>query len=137
MKQTPRTRQLSETVREAIATILMTEISDPRLEFVTVTAARVSSDLTVANVYVTAHGDEERYAEVLEGLNSAKGRIRLLVGQRVKFRFNPELRFFIDETVDASQRLTEALKNVPPTLAAEREAAEADATASVDETPDE
>lgn len=126
MKQSPRTRQLGETVREVIATILMTEISDPRLEFVTVTAARVSTDLTVANIYVTAHGGEERYAEVMEGLESAKGRIRLLVGQRVKMRFNPELRFFIDETVDASQRMTEALKNVPPTLAAER-AAEGDA----------
>ncbi len=120
MKQSPRTRQLGETLREVIATILMTEIADPRLEFVTVTAARVSTDLTVANVYVTAHGGEERYAEVMEGLESAKGRIRLLVGQRVKMRFNPELRFFIDETVDASQRMTEALKNVPPTLAAER-----------------
>lgn len=126
MKQSPRTRQLGETVREVIATILMTEISDPRLEFVTVTAARVSTDLTVANIYVTAHGDDERYAEVMAGLESAKGRIRLLVGQRVKMRFNPELRFFIDETVDASQRMTEALKNVPPTLAAER-AAEAEA----------
>lgn len=127
MKQSPRTRQLGETVREVIATILMTEISDPRLEFVTITAARVSTDLTVANIYVTAHGGDERYAEVMEGLESAKGRIRLLVGQRVKMRFNPELRFFIDETVDASQRMTEALKNVPPTLAAER-AAEGDAT---------
>lgn len=126
MKQSPRTRQLGETVREVIATILMTEISDPRLEFVTITAARVSTDLTVANIYVTAHGGAERYAEVMEGLESAKGRIRLLVGQRVKMRFNPELRFFIDETVDASQRMTEALKNVPPTLAAER-AAEGDA----------
>ena len=117
MKQTPRTRKLAETVREAIADILQHKISDPRLELVTVTGVETSTDMMLANVYVTAHGDEERYAEVLEGLESANGRIRSLLGRRIKTRFTPELRFFIDESVDASMRMTEALKNVPPTLA--------------------
>ena len=121
MKQTPRSRQISETSREIIASILMTEISDPRLEMVTVTDVRVSTDVTVANVYVTAHGDEERYAEVLEGLESAKGRIRSLYGSRISTRLTPELRFFIDDTIDEGMRITEALKNVPPTLASASE----------------
>ena len=116
MKQSPRTRKVNEAVREAVSSILLDEISDPRLELVTVTAARVSTDLMVANIYVTAHGDEGRYAEVLAGLESAKGRIRSLLGQRVKMRFTPELTFFIDDTVDAGMRINEALKNVPPTL---------------------
>lgn len=116
MKQTPRTRKLNETVREAIASILLDEIADPRLDLVTVTGVSVSPDIMQANVYVTAHGDQERYREVLEGLNSAKGRIRSLVGQRIKSRFTPELRFFIDESVDAGMRMNEALKEVPPTM---------------------
>lgn len=131
MKQTPRTRKLNESVREAIASILMDEISDPRLEFVTVTAVRVSPDVMQANVYVTAHGDDERYEEVLAGLQSAGGRIRSLLGRRMTARFTPELNFFIDETVDASMRITEALKEVPPTLLAAREAGE-----DADEDPD-
>ncbi len=116
MKQTPRTRRLNEMVREAIASILVDDIADPRLELVTVTAARVSSDLTVAIIYVTAHGDDERYAEVLAGLQSASGRIRSQLGRRVKMRVTPELRFFIDDSVDAGMRMSEALKDVPPTL---------------------
>ena len=130
MKQTPRTRKLNEQVREAIASILLDEISDPRLELVTVTAAHVAPDLMQANVYVTAHGDEERYREVLAGLESAKGRIRTLVGQRIKGRFTPELRFFIDDSVDNGMRIAEALKEVPPTLLA---AAEAEPTTAPDE----
>ncbi len=118
MKQTPRTRKINETVREAIASILLDEIADPRLDFVTVTGVNVAPDLTTANVYVTAHGDEERYREVLAGLDSAKGRIRSLVGTAVKMRFTPELRFFIDESVDAGMRMAEALKDIPPTLVA-------------------
>lgn len=118
MKQTPRTRKLNETVREAIASILLDEIADPRLELVTVTAVHVAPDLMQANVYVTAHGDDERYREVLAGLESAKGRIRSLVGQRIKGRFTPELRFFIDDSIDNGMRIGEALKEVPPTLLA-------------------
>ena len=116
MKQTPRTRKLGESIREAIAQILLEEISDPRLEFVTVTGVQVSPDIMQANVYVTAHGDQERYDDVLQGLASATGRIRAILGKRIKARFTPELHFFIDESVDAGMRIGEALKNVPPTL---------------------
>lgn len=121
MKQTPRTRKVNETVREAIAFILAEDVADPRLRLATVTSAEVSSDLTIANVYVITHGDAERYAELLEGLESAKGRIRSLLGQRVTLRFTPELRFHIDRSVDEGMRIAEALKDVPPTLREERE----------------
>lgn len=116
MKQTPRTRKINEAVREAIASIVLTEVSDPRLDLVTVTSVEVSSDLSLANVYVTAHGGDDRYQEMLDGLGSAKGRIRSLLGRRVPLRLTPDLRFFIDTTVDGSMRLTEALKDVPPTM---------------------
>lgn len=122
MKQTPRTRKLGENVKEVIATILQDEIADPRLELVTVTGVDVSGDLMLANVFVTAHGGPERYEEVLEGLDSASGRIRAILGRRIKARFTPELRFFIDESVDAGMRMSEALRDVPPTLEQTRHA---------------
>lgn len=124
MRQTPRTRRLNEAVAEAIAVILENDISDPRLRLVTVTGAEVAQDLSVAKVYVTAHGDEERYAEVIEGLESAKGRIRSLLARSVPMRQTPELRFEMDTSVDAGMRMREALEQVPPTLAARREAGE-------------
>jgi len=116
MKQTPRTRKVNESVREAVASMLVDEIADPRLDFVTVTGAEVSPDFSVATIYVIAHGGEERYAEVLAGLESARGRIRSLLGRRVKTRITPELRFAIDPSVDEGMRISEALKDVPPSL---------------------
>ncbi len=116
MKQTPRTRKVNEMVREEIARILTEEVSDPRLELVTVTSAEVSSDMSVASIYVTTHGGDERYAEMLAGLESAKGRIRTLLGGRITLRLTPELRFFLDGSIDESMRIAEALKDVPPTL---------------------
>ena len=116
MKQTPRTRKVNESVREAVATMLLEDIADPRLALVTVTGAEVSPDFSVATIYVIAHGDEERYAEVLAGLESAKGRIRSLLGKRVKMRLTPELTFAIDASVDQGMRIAEALKDVPPSM---------------------
>ena len=124
MRETPRARRLNDAVQEAIAFIIEEDVADPRLELVTVTGADVSRDLSVARVYVTAHGGEERYAEVLEGLESAKGRIRSLLARRVPMRQTPELRFEVDTSVDAGMRMSEALSDVPPTLAARREAGE-------------
>ena len=114
MKQNSATRRLAEEAREKIATILMTEISDPRLDLVTVTGCEVSVDRSVCKVWVSANPDS--YDEVLEGLQSAKGRIRSLLGRTLTWRVTPELIFQIDRSTDEAQRIAEALKNVPPTM---------------------
>lgn len=120
MKQTPASRKINEQGREIISSILFAEVSDPRLALVTVTGVEVSMDRSVMNVFVAT--DPERYDEVLEGLESAKGRIRTALGKRVTWRVTPYLRFFIDQSIDEAFRIGEALRDVPPTLAAAREA---------------
>lgn len=119
MKTTPRTRKLGEMLREALAEVLREDVSDPRVEFATITSVQVSSDLGLADVYATTHGDEERYKELLEGLRSADGRIRAGLARRVKMRIVPELRYHLDTSVDEGMRIYEALKVVPPGLADE------------------
>lgn len=100
-------RKNEEAVREAIALIISQEISDPRVAFTTVTSAKVSPDRTVATVYVS--GEPERYEEVLAGLESAKGRIRSLLGEALGWRSTPEIRFFIDEAIDEGSRIEAVL----------------------------
>jgi ribosome-binding factor A len=130
MKQTPATRRLNEQAREVVASLLVSEVSDPRLELVTVTGAEVSPDRSVLLVFVSTA--PERYEEVLEGLESAKGRIRSLAGRALGWRVTPELKFYIDKSVDSGMRIEEALQQVPPSLAAER-AAEAAAEPEIDD----
>ncbi len=108
-------RKVDEQVRETVAAILAVDISDPRVAFVTVTGAKVSPDKSVASVYVAAAPGT--YEQVLDGLESAKGHIRSRLGRSLGWRVSPELRFFIDASVDESERIAEALTNVPPTLA--------------------
>lgn len=114
MKQTQTTRRLAEEAREKIAYILLTEISDPRVSVATVTGCEVSVDRALCRVYVAA--PVGTYEDVLAGLESAKGRIRSLLGRSLTWRVTPELAFVIDTTTDEAMRITEALKNVPPTM---------------------
>lgn len=107
-------RKSDEQIRETVAEILATEVSDPRVSLITVTGAKVSSDRSVASVYVSA--DPDHYDDVLAGLDSARGRVRSLLGRNLGWRVTPELRFFIDESVDQGERIAEALSHVPPTL---------------------
>jgi ribosome-binding factor A len=110
MKTYPRSRAMGETVREVIARILLAEVSDPRIDLVTVTGVEMSPDLEHANVFVTAHGDDARVAEAMAGLESAKGRIRSLLGREVRFRRVPDLHFRLDPAIDEANRITEAIR---------------------------
>lgn len=114
MKTSPRMRRVNESVRQALADILETGVSDPRLEFVTVTDVEVTGDLQLAVVYVTAHGGDERYAEVLDGLSSASNRIRKQLAGRVSMKFLPHLEFRIDPSVDEAMRISEKLRQIAP-----------------------
>lgn len=119
MKQTPLTRRLGEQLREKIGYILLFEIADPRLELVTLTGVEVSQDRSFARVFVSCEGD--RYEEVLEALNTAKGRIRSLLARSLDWRVTPELAFKIDRSTDEAERISRALENVPSTLAVEKD----------------
>ena len=114
MKQNPTAHKVNERVRTALAQLLFTEIADPRLTLITVVAVEVTRDRSIADVYIAT--DPGRYDEVTDGLESAKGRLRSLLGQELEWRLTPELRFHIDTTLDHAIAIAEALKNVPHTL---------------------
>ena len=119
MKQTAATRRTGEQLREKLGYILLFEISDPRLDLVTLTGTEVSVDRTYARVYVSC--EPERYAEVLEALDSARGRIRSLLACSLDWRVAPELDFRIDRSTDEAEAIARALENVPATMDVEKD----------------
>lgn len=107
MKQNSSSRKLNEQAREVLAHILLFEVSDPRLDMVTITGCEVSFDRSMCNVYYTV--DPSRYEDAAAGLAAAYGRIRSLMGRALHWRVTPELRFMLDASVDEAQRIAEAL----------------------------
>ena len=109
MKQGSSSRRVNQQARQVIAEILMFEVADPRLALVTITDCEVSFDRSVCNVYYSA--DKDRYDEVDKALKAAPGRIRTQMGRKLTWRVAPELRFFVDKSVDQAERIAIALKS--------------------------
>lgn len=107
MKQGSSSRKVNEQAREVIASILLFEISDPRLQMVTITGCEVSFDRSACNVFYTT--DKGRYESVAAAFQKASGRIRSLMARQLSWRVAPELRFILDTTVDNAERISAAL----------------------------
>ena len=108
MKQGASSRKTNERAREVIASILVYDLSDPRLSLATITACEVSFDRSVCNVYYTC--EPARYASTARSFEKASGAIRSLMAQRLSWRVAPELRFMLDESVDQAERIAQALE---------------------------
>lgn len=109
---------MSDQIRAILSTLLLREVSDPRLHGVTVTEVRLDPELMFADIYVNALGDETREAEVMDGLNRANGFLRRAVGKRVRLRNTPELHFHWDTTLERGERMNQILDSldIPPAV---------------------
>ncbi|MDG1916520.1 MAG: 30S ribosome-binding factor RbfA [Flavobacteriales bacterium] len=78
---------------------------------VSVTVVRISPDLSVARVYISVFGTEEKEA-LLKRINQQSYAIRKKLGERIRnqMRKVPELKFFLDDSVDYSQQIDDLLK---------------------------
>jgi ribosome-binding factor A len=101
-------------LQSALSQLLLRDIKDPRVGMVTITGVKLSPDLKHASVYVTTHGDAEAQARMLAGLASARPYLQSHAGRRLGLRFTPELRFEIDSSIDAAERLERLLQAVRP-----------------------
>lgn len=104
--------KVNQQVKREIGRILQREVSDPRLQFVTITEVDVSKDLHNAKVRFSVLGDVSQVHAAQKGLESARGMIRRLLGQSMNIRYTPELFFVYDESIEMSARLEETLKEI-------------------------
>jgi ribosome-binding factor A len=109
MASTARARKVGERVREELAAILIEQVSDPRLQMITITGVDVDRELAFASVYVTAMGDDDRSDEVMEGLQAAHGFLRRELASRIHMRTFPQLRFEWDASYEHGTRIDELL----------------------------
>lgn len=102
-----RTQRLADQIQREIAGLVRLELKDPRLGMVTVSAVKVSPDMSYADVYVTVLGAtlEDKPDESLAVLNAAAGFLRSELGRAIKTRITPRLRFHYDEVTARGNRM--------------------------------
>jgi len=91
-----RADRVADQIRLEVADILLRKIKDPRVQSVTVTDVKLTSDLRIARVFVTAMGTEEVERNAFAGLAQASGFVRSELGRRLSVRYLPEIVFAKD-----------------------------------------
>jgi ribosome-binding factor A len=98
-------RLASEIVRQT-SRLVQSELSDPRLGFVTVTRAKVSDDYKYATVYVSVMGAPKQKKLSLSGLRHARGFVQRELARRIQMRSFPEIRFELDDSIDKAFKIS-------------------------------
>ena len=118
-----RSDRVGEQIRQELAEIIHTRLKDPRVGFVTVTGVAVSDDLSLAKIFVSelSQSGETGPGESLMALQHAQGFLRRELGQRMRLRHVPELRFEADLSMERGARISELLNDVVQPLPDEDE----------------
>lgn len=79
---------------------------------VTITAVKVSADLSVAKVYVSLFNTSTNPDILIKRLNAHQAEIRTMLAHSVRLRKMPELRFYLDDTLETAKRIEKLLDDV-------------------------
>lgn len=112
MMSNVRAHRVGEQMKKELSDIIMRELKDPRVSFVTVTGVDVTGDLQQAKVFITVLGSDEQKESTLQALSKAKGFIRSEIGKRIRLRKTPDIVFEFDESIEYGNRIETLLQNL-------------------------
>ena len=97
--------------QEQISMILMREVKDEDLQFVTITGVDTTSDFSIAKVYYTVL-DVSKKAKVKETLEKKAPFIRSKLAESVEIRHTPELKFVYDTSIAYGEHIERILEEI-------------------------
>jgi ribosome-binding factor A len=103
--------RINEMLIEEISKIIALEVKDKDINFVTITDAKVVSDLSYAKIYFTCL-DESKIKETTKALNNASGFIRSELHGRIHIRYIPKLEFIYDESIKQGKRIEQIIEEL-------------------------
>jgi ribosome-binding factor A len=105
-KRSPRALRIADQLQRELSALLRTEVKDPRVGMVTITAVEVSPDLSHAKVFVTHLAGREHADEAISGLAHTAGYLRSELGRRLNLFSVPALHFAYDDSIESGIRLS-------------------------------
>lgn len=107
-----KTERLGNVLHKEISQILMTEIKDDDLKFITITKVDLSSDLSYAKVYFTCL-DTEKKDKIIKDINKASRFIRSeLMRKKIEIRNMPEFTFVYDDSIEYGNKIESIIEKI-------------------------
>lgn len=107
-----RADRVSDLLKEEISQLLLREVKDPHIGFITITDVEVSKDLQVAKVYYTILGDKKQLRESAQALNRVSRFIKRQLGKRLRMRYIPDIIFRYDHSLEYGDKIDHILSRL-------------------------
>lgn len=112
MKTYSRSERVANKIHAVITELISKKMADPRIEMATITQIIMTSDLRIADVYISVFGSKKRIKDAVEGLKQSKKFIKKKIAPKLGLKYMPDLRFFYDDSFDKAAKLDRILKSV-------------------------
>jgi ribosome-binding factor A len=107
-----RTERVAGVIKSEIGRILQQDIDTGGYGLLTVTDVIMTADLKLAKVYISHYPPVKTDAAVMQFLEDNKKHIRMAIGRAVRLKTTPEVRFFIDETMNKVERIETLFRKI-------------------------
>ena len=112
--ETTRQNKIARLIQKELSDIFQRQTSAMRGTLVSVSACRISPDMSICRAYLSVF-PSEKASEVVQNVNANQRQVRYELGTRVgkQLRIIPELKFFVDDSLDYAQHIDELLNLNP------------------------
>lgn len=119
--ETTRQAKISRLLQKELSEIFRQQTAKTHGVLVSVSAVRVSPDLSIARVYLSVF-PTEKAQEVIENIKRSAKTVRYDLAQKVRFqlRKTPELAFYLDDSLDYIENIDNLLKNAQSESSADK-----------------
>ena len=107
-----RTKRVAELIRHELGKVLVEDIADPRIGFLTVTRVETSRDLRNAHVYFSFLNPKTDEENIIAEVVRRRKEIRYHLGSRLGIKYVPQLRFHLDLAAERSARINEIISEL-------------------------
>ena len=94
-----RSDRVAEQVRRDLADLIRSELKDPRVGMISLTAVELTPDYAHAKIFFSTL-DDDHLEEIERGLKRAAGFLRRELGRRIHIHTLPELHFVFDRSIE-------------------------------------
>lgn len=111
---TLRNERVRKTLIKEIADIVQKEVRDTRINgIISITDVEVSHDNSFAKVFFSVLApNEDDKIKTAQALIEHTSKIRYEVGKRIRLRLTPELRFYLDESLERGTKITDLINKI-------------------------
>ncbi|MDO4369258.1 MAG: 30S ribosome-binding factor RbfA [bacterium] len=106
-----KSKKIGSLITREISSIILEDIKDPHIKFVSITDADVSNDLSFAKVYFTCLNREYK-EETEKALNHAANYIELELSKRIEIRKMPQISFHYDNSIEYGEQIEKKIKEI-------------------------